>query len=337
MNLPKIHNIRAMGYAAFALFSLLVSLYATFPAEAVGQRLAREIQKKSNGSLSVTFRDVSLYRLSGVEVEGVTLRSTSSSSGKSMEIPIDEARVRLNLLPLFLLRVSASAEIEAGEGSIDATISKRSDAVTVDLDIDDFDLLQPPVLAKLAGIPIAAKVNGTASAKLAFGNEVVGKNSTGTTVTNNTIAFLPDKSTGTMNLKMSAAKLGPGTLSVPFHGNNMDFSLPGIELGDIDMELEMKDGRVQVATYKHTATQLTTQISGSVTLRRDVQLSNLDACVQVKGDNAFLEKNPKLKTALQLAEVQFRKDSEGFLNISMAGSLTHPDLRSGLCRRGPRR
>jgi hypothetical protein len=44
-----------------------------------------------------------------------------------------------------------------------------------------------------------------------------------------------------------------------------------------------------------------------------------------------LEKNPKMRSVMQLAEVQLRRDPDGFLNAPLVGPITAPQLRPGLC------
>jgi hypothetical protein len=54
--------------------------------------------------------------------------------------------------------------------------------------------------------------------------------------------------------------------------------------------------------------------------------------VKVKGDPAYLAKNPNLKSALELATVRLKKDGADFLNIPLAGTMGSMQMRGGLCR-----
>src|SRR5262245_688881 len=97
--------LRNIGYVGFGIASLLIGLYLTFPAEAVGQRLAHEMQQRSRGKLSLSFEDISLYRLSGISAETVKVRTTKEGE-QPIEVTLDAVRARLRLLPLLWLSPS---------------------------------------------------------------------------------------------------------------------------------------------------------------------------------------------------------------------------------------
>lgn len=300
MSLGKI--ARGVGYGLFAVAALLVSLYLTFPAEAVGQRLAHEVRVRSGGAYTLRFKELSPWRLTGFAAEAVSLR-VSRGPQPPIDIAVDDLKARLRLLPLLLARLSASARVDLGQGAIDVVVTPRGPgAVDADLSIDELNLASPPLIPKLVGLTLGGKLEGTA-----------------------TTEWRPDAkaTTGKARFKLANASVGPGTVQ--------GFTLPATELGTLEPELVIDGGRLRVASFKQEGGQIQVKVTGGVQLRPQVEQSQLDLCVMLKGDPTYLRKNPNMESALQLAEARFRKDPQGFLNIPLGGTVSEPVPRNGLC------
>lgn len=318
--------MRIAGYVAFAMIAFLFFLYVTFPAQAVAQRLAHEVQRATGGKVMMTFSDASLYRFSGIAAEGVKLRIARDDSDKEgskpLEIELDSISARIQLLPLLLFNVSASIGAEIGDGSLDAVISKRDDGVEFELEIDDLDFASPPLLSKLTGVPINGKLAGKAKGKLGMGaaRRRAGKPAGGG-------GFAPELSEGQASLTLRDAGFGPGAIA--------GFTIPAeISFGQIDLALDMRRGRLRLASFQQKGGNVGLKASGAITLRRNFKASNLDTCLQFKfTDQEYLTKYPKVNTALQFAQVQLRKDGEGFLHLKFGGTVGSPRRQSGLCRK----
>src|SRR5687767_14014433 len=135
------------GYVGFGFLALLFGIYLTFPAEAVGQRLAHEVQKIAAGKLVLSFDEMSQYRLSGVEA--------LQDGGQPIEFQVDTLRARLRLLPLLWLSLSVDAEVELGDGVIAARFTPRSEGgFDTELELDELNLASPPVLPGIAGLAL---------------------------------------------------------------------------------------------------------------------------------------------------------------------------------------
>jgi type II secretion system protein N len=300
MSLGKV--ARGAGYGLFAITALLVSLYLTFPAEAVGQRLAHEVRMRSGGAYTLRFKELSPWRLTGFAAEAVSLR-VNRSPQPPLDIAVDDLKARLRILPLLLARLSASAKVDLGQGSVDVVVTPRGPgAVDADLSIDDLNLSSPPLIPKLVGLTLGGKLDGSATAE-----------------------WRPDPkaSTGKGAFTLANATVGPGTIQ--------GFTLPATELGTIKPELVIDGGRLRIASFKQEGGQIQLKVSGGVQLRPQFEQSQLDLCLMVKADPNYLRKNPNMESALQLAEVRFRRDPQGFLNIPLGGTVAEPVPRQGLC------
>ncbi|MBI5509529.1 MAG: type II secretion system protein GspN [Deltaproteobacteria bacterium] len=312
--------VRLAGYVLFGMASLVFFFYFTFPAQAVGQRVATEIQKATGGSVNVMFTDVSLYRFSGIAARHVKIRS-NSDSGPPLELEVDGLRLRL--LPLLWFSLSVNAGVDLGDGTLEAQLSKSDDGFDIALEADEVDFAAPAIIAKLTGLPIQGTLDGSVRAKIGFGGD---KRAKGPEPGKR--GLIPDQADGEASLTISKASFGPGTVA--------GFTIPeGLDFGQLDLALDMKKGRLRVAAFKQKGGQVAVDLSGSSSLRAAVFASTLDACLKFKvTDEAYLTKNPKVSTALQLAAVQLKKDPEGYLHLKLGGTFASVRRQAGLCRSG---
>lgn len=304
MNRRKV--LKILGYVGFSLLSLLMSFYFTFPSQVLGQRIALQVSKATHGQWSVTFKDISLYWFTGIEAEGVHL-TKQNPAGAPLEVDLDSLRARLQLLPLiFLAKPTIAADIQMGEGNLAARVQRLSNGdLNIGLEIEDWNVASPPMLSKMAGLPIAGVITGNADVK--WMND-------------------PTKSTGQAKFTFKKTAMGPGQVA--------GFTLPSIEFGDIDLALELKEGQMRVSSFKQQNAQLQARISGMTTVRPQFGNSSLEACVLLKADPELLNKNPNLRTAAELAEIRLKKDGDGFLQMPLTGTISNPKLRNGMCRKG---
>lgn len=309
--------LRGVGYAAFTVFALLLSLYATFPSEAVGLRLAYEIGKATGGKIVAKFGDVGLYRLTGIEADDVRLEINVSDP--PIPVALDAVRARLQILPLFLFDLAVSLEIEVGDGVIEGMIAPgEKGTFALEVEIDELDVASPPILSAFAGMPISGVITGKAKAHLTRDIR---------------------RATGDLTLTLSGIGFGPGE---PIKG----FTLPNqISFGQLDVALSLQNGRVRLAHFSQ-APQPRPDVeirsfTGSVNLRPNLRSSTYDTCIELKLDDGFLERNKKFKAVIDLATIPppvgpgLKKGPDGFLHASISGSFaSKPKAKGTLCRRG---
>lgn len=298
-------------YALFGVVCLLLSLYFTFPTSALSQRLSHEIARNTRGAWHVTFDDVSTYRLSGVIATGITAKRDIPIDSP-MTLQLQGLHARLRLTPLLLGRTSFDVGAPWGKGYMSLRVTPRTPpqgtsalpAGSIEGSFDDVDLGQPPMLQKLLGLPFGGLITGEYNAE-----------SDGTV----------RKAEGAANIAVGHFSLGPGAIA--------GFSLPQIDLGNLEMTWDVKDGRARLTGFKQEGGSVTLKVMASVDLASPLAASRMDLCVQFRAEPAFLNANPKMRTVLQLAEVQLKRDGDGFLHLPMSGSIAAPVMHPGLCRR----
>ena len=292
-----------LAYVAFGFVAFFASFYLTFPAQAVGQRIAHEVQRQSKGKISFSFGDARLYRFTGVSLG--TVKLTVLRDGKEpLLLDFDRVAARLKILPLLLLRTAVHAELRLGEGTIEADLMKKGEVVSADIDIDDLDFTSPPMLPKLIGMPLLGKLNATGSIYL---------------------AEQPAQSTGNLTFELKNSAFGPGPVA--------GFTLPQIGVGNLKAVFDLKDGKAKVTSFENGGGNLNLALAGEMAVKPKFDMSTVDLCAQVKADKDWLDKNDKMKTALALAGTQFATDPTGFMNIPVRGTFGKPSVGKGICKR----
>ena len=293
--------MKILGYIGFGILSLLVCLYLTFPADVMGHRLGHELRKQSKGKVNLSFDSFDLDGLNGIEAEGVNVRI-----GNQDPIRVDTLSTHVQWLSLLTLSPAVEAEIGLGKGRIDLEVAPQNPGMDIGLEIDQINLEHPPILGKYAGLPIRGVVSGGIYS--AWGDSI------------RTLV-------GEGTLTLTKVSLGPGSVA--------GITIPAISLGDIELELVADKGVVEIKSYKQSGGDFQTKISGGVELRSRMVVSSFkDLCIEFRGDPTFLSKNGKLKSAIELATIQFKKDAKNFLHVPLSGTVGRVRLRKGLCSKG---
>lgn len=319
--------LRAAGYVAFAVAAFLFFFYLTFPAGAVAQRMAQELSRSTGGDMTLTFEDASLFRFSGIQAYNVKLHaalgSDSGEPAKPIEVELDNVWVRVQILPLALLNISASAGAEIGDGSFEGHVATGDEGYEFELEIEDLDFSRPAILGSIVGMPVNGKIAGSATGRIATGAARRGPKAPAVAAT----GLALDRSEGKASLTIRDASIGPGTVA--------GFTLPApIGFGQIDLALDMQKGRLRLASFQQKGGQVSLKASGGLTLRRSLRASALDTCLQFKfDDDEYLKKYPKIGAALDFAALQLQKDGDGFLHLKHGGTIGSPRKQHGLCRR----
>jgi type II secretion system protein N len=285
------------AYALFAVGTFLMFVYAGFPTDALAGRIVSEVARQSKGQVQLKVGHASLWRGTGIALEDVHVIRPGAQP-----LSFDALRVRLRLLPLLLLRRSVTVQVPAGRGLFVSTLTKHGDGLDVHLEASQLDFATMPMLSRSLGI--------TAAGVLDLEGD---------------LSAVPDlqHTQGHLNITMDHVAMGPGSV--------YGLALPRLDLGKLEVALKVQDGHAKIGQFKQTGGTVNLMAQGGVELATPVARSTLDVCSKVRLDPVFLDKNPKLRSVMQLAEVQLRRDPDGFLNAPLVGTLGSPQLRPGLC------
>lgn len=289
-----------VGYVLFAALAFVVSLYWTFPEQVVAARLEQEAAKASRGEVTLRVAGgAQLWRLSGLHARHVTLQARGKAP-----IKFDSVRFRLRLMPLLLLRRSLYAQVQLEGGTVDVTYTQRGKQNDLRVELDAVSLGKPAGLADYVGLPLGGSLSGAVDFAGSENWSHAG---------------------GRIELRAAQLAFGPGEVK--------GLKLPQLPFGDVTLQADVRDGALQVKELRQEGGKLKLSAGGKVTLASDLGRSALDVCLRVGADKDFLQANPKLSAAFQLAQTQIKRDADGLLNVPLQGMLSAPEVRNGLCPR----
>ena len=319
------------GYVAWFFFAFFVGLIVTFPVDGLRGIIVTEAEKAlGKGKQGVHGVDpvVSIGSLSmsglGLSAESVSVQLASRDPDPGPTILIDEVWASVSLLSLLTTEKTfeVEAELYGGDVSVDVSVDEKQVVREAEITIDDVDLSKLQLLQGYLGAPVSGLVNAKVSLDM-------GKT--------------PEKdANGDIELDVKGLALGPGNLK-PVPGG---FDLPEvIALGDLVGRIPVKQGQGTIEKlHFEGAPQVEAEVQGTLNIKGRLLLSRLDAEGWFKPTSTFLDKNPKIKSALELAEkfsmpgapsLSKAKDDDGRYHFSLRGALQN--LQPQLARDNGRR
>ena len=278
---PRLKRILLwFGYAAAYLFALLVFAYLTFPYDRLKTRIVSEFNARQTGPnpARLELDDLGSYWFSGIEAEGVRLVTPApppSDASKKAEKPkvmsIDEAHVRVSILNLLIGRRVMTFGADAFGGSIDGEVSDSESERNVELDIEDVDLSQAPILSEAIELPTFGKLSGTA--------------------TLNAPEARLSKAEGNVSFKIAELAVGDGKAKI-----RDTIALPRIDAGELVLEAEAKGGQLKITQFSATGPDLEFTAEGTIRLRDQLEHSTLSLNVKFKFTDRYVNKNDLTKS-----------------------------------------
>lgn len=310
--------LKLSGYVSWFFTFFVVGVYLTFPLDdlrgLITERLESALGKGKQGNYGVDPK-VALGSLAlsgfGIKAERVSVQLPSRDPEPGPTIDIDELAVGVR--PWTLLSKVRTVRVAADlyGGSVDATVSvdEKGAVHDADVDVDGFDLGKIPVVQEKLGVPVSGKLDLSAELELGATPEKDGS--------------------GKVTLDLKGASLGPGNLKLAaaFGG----FELPLIDLGSLSGEIPVKQGRGTLNGVKLDGKDVQLELLGDVFFKGNLATSRLDLDGWFMPTTAFLEREKKFQSLLQLGEslgggvsLSKAKDEEGHYWFSLKGPLQSP-------------
>jgi type II secretion system protein N len=279
--------LKLIGYPAFfgAAFSLM--LFLTFPYDALGQ-LVGEQARRSGMELTFDRLGPGFF---GVRARGVSVK-LPKQDGQTAEpepIYVESVSVRPSLLPP---GVKVSADLFGG--SLDATWGAVGNP-TLTLKAKGLDLLKTNAKAAV-GLDLTGKLGAVVELKLDKKD--------------------PTKTTGRVALMGESLLVNGGTVA--------NYDLPKIDLGRLDAELKLENGKASVQTFRGNGADLELTVDGEVGLGQKPMMSTLKLKAKFKPSDDLLKRNSFIATGLGFA---MAKDSGGFYAADIQGMLGNPRFK----------
>ena len=277
---PRTRQIlKWVGYVAFYLFCLLVFSYLTFPYNRLADRIVQEFNAKQTGPKPMRLKlgDMSSYWFNGVEAENITLTSPpgepdeQGKPAKPTVLKIDSAHVSVSLLRLLFGSVHLSFGADAFGGELAGSTSNSDEGRKLEIELEELDLAQAPLIGDIVGLPLSGKLNGS-------------------------IDFLmPEeklaKADGTISLKVTDLAAGDGKAKI-----RDTIALPRLDAGELTLEAEAKAGVTKITTLSANGPDLKLDSDGTLRLRDPFDTSLLNLNVSFKFQDRYTNKSDITKS-----------------------------------------
>jgi type II secretion system protein N len=319
---------KILAYPAFYIFCLFLFGYCSFPYDRLKDRLIAEYalsqQAKSKTATPnrLEIDEVDSYWLSGLEMEGVRLimppadetpsfgaKVDDSKPAKDTVIEVGEAHARVRILPLLIGRVKIDFWAKAFGGEVSGMVPVGATSGPVEVELEEVDLGQVPVLTAMVGLPLKGIANGTLELEATEGKF--------------------NKANGALDLTVKDVSVGDGVTKV-----KGAVALPEAKLGDLIITAEAKDGVLKVTKFAAPGPDIELVGDGKVAVREPWNDSNADLYLRFKFSDAYRSKNDVTKSLLgvpgstapalfELADPKIKKAKrpDGFFGWHIHGAL----------------
>lgn len=280
---PKLKKrfVHLVAYPAFFAAAFVALFFFTFPYDALKERIQSEARQK-NIELTI---DALKPALLGIEARGVQLHLFKPADDKAKAEPL-RIQSLVAFAHLFPLGVHVRARLLGGH--LDSALHLAG-GKKFKLRAKDLELAQLPPQA--------------------LGNVVM----------DGTLALLADL---TLDLEDFAKTEGRvalfGTQLLLSKGTVQGLSLPRVDLGRLELDVDLSEGKARLKTARSTGVDLVSTMGGEVRQARKLSLSTPNIALRFQPSEDFLKRNPLVSAALGMA---MKKDKEGFYEATLRGTL----------------
>jgi type II secretion system protein N len=297
----------------FVVFSIM-----TFPLEGLRPIVIAEAEKALGKGRqgphgvepTVAIGELAMSGL-GVQATRVAVQLGNSEPEPGPQIDVDSIRIPLLPLVSFLTdRKTVDVDIELYDGDLSAsvTVDDKQNVVGAELSVDEVDLGRAVFLGSKLGLPVEGKLSADVEIELG--------------------AQAEKDARGHVDLSVKGFGLGAGNLKVVPGGFEL---ADGLRLGDLKGRMPIQQGQGTIESLRFDgSTDVEAEVTGTLSVKPRLQSSRLDVEGWFRPAAAFLEKNPKVKSAIELGEklslpgapsLAKAKDEEGRYHFNARGPL----------------
>lgn len=263
-----------VGYPFFYLICFVLSAYFTFPFEHLKDRILLEFandQRATGGNMRLEIDRLTSYWLTGIEAQGVRLVGSPSAASDGTarppsEIDLEMVTVRAAMLPLLIGRVTINVQTKGLGGALSASTHQRGHDRMIQAELDRIAIDRIGLLADLVGLPLQGDLKGKIDLALPDGKV--------------------QKASGTVNLVLANASVSDGKTKI-----KDTIVLPKMNIGDVALDCELKDGVARVTKFAGAGQDLDFSSDGKLTLRDPFSESQADLYVKFKFADAYKNRN----------------------------------------------
>lgn len=265
----------ASGYSAFAVFSLILSLYLTFDYDQLTPVIKNQVENLTRARVEIG--SLSSYRVSGISIKNLKLQFKAPPSQENTQpsspssLTLESMRIRIKILPLIIGRRSLSFRALLAGGKIKGKFSQKKRSIRMQAHMENLTLDR---------IPLASMTDQN----LRLGGKLKGHLNLNLPDTRNTSPWK-----GECDIALSSGKVYPFS----YHG----IEVPEIRFSAGQLLINLDQGKADISPLKLESTDLPIDLKGTLDLRLPLTKSFVDITGTIKPGPKLQKEIPFITTA----------------------------------------
>jgi type II secretion system protein N len=323
--------LRLAGYVGWFLLCFTIAAVLMFPVaglkplvvDQAERALGKGKQGKNGVDPIVTIGELSTSGL-GIKAKRLQVQLASSNPDPGPVFDFDSLWVSASLLSLVSPNktLQLDADLYKGDASAQITVNEKRDVTAALIEVDDVELATVPAFIAALGVPVEGTLDADIDLKIGSATE--------------------KDTQGKIAITIANLSIGAGRLTQGFPGG-LELS-EAVSLGTLKLRVPVDKGQGTIDFSQEGSPAMEFDVDGTMTLRGHLPQSRLDIDGWFRPTQAFLDKTPAIKSAIELGEklsipgapsLTKAKDGEGRYHFLAKGILQ--TLRPQLARDSGRR
>jgi type II secretion system protein N len=296
-----------VGYPAFALVVMMMSLYFALPRDRIKERIETLAGGALNADVSIDNLGLTFFTGPGVDAEGIVIRTRpTTSSEKPQRYVVDEVVVHPNVIDAIRQRLGGRLTAQLAGGTVRARGTMNSEETAASLEAHTLGLAQVPGVARGIGLPVEGTLDVTGEVKLPKG--------------------LAAQAVGLFELLCEGCVVGDGKAKLVVPSNPLlaaGLTIPRLKLGRIQGSVVIDKGRATFKDLHGRSSDVELALEGYIELRDPLPFSVLHLYLRFKLAPALVQREPTLELVSTALGGQGRRP-DGFLGLAITGTLQTP-------------
>jgi type II secretion system protein N len=312
--LEILRKLRWVFYPLVFGLVFLFAAYCTFPkgvvremAESTLTSAAIGIGPRTRGMPQVSMKDVSLWRLSGVSLQGLKVEWPGKMTESPMVLEIDEAKARLGIFAALTGSRSVSSSFHLYEGDLDADfkIGQKTGLSFATATGSNINVGKMTFLEMVLGAPLKGLLNLAVD---------IGAKSE-----------MTKDGSGFVRINVDNFSFGPGVVNLPAGGFVSSLTVPAVNLGKLAIDLNLEKGLLESKLFSLTGGDVEADLKLTIGLNKKPAFSKVDGSGWFSVKREFVNANETLKMLFDLIpELRAAQLGDGKVGISIRGTLARP-------------
>jgi type II secretion system protein N len=234
-------------------------------------------------------------------------------------VNVRSATARLGLFSLLFGNTSLNFAAALEAGDLDGTFDDDGETKHVVGTLQKIDLGKLGLLESIIPLPLKGMLTGEFDL---------------------TLAAQPSKTNGKVKLTVTKLLAGDGKAKLKL-GSMGGLTIDPVAVGDVTLELDVKDGLGTVKKLSSTGPDLTLEGGGDVRFAQPLGRSRLGLTLRLKLNESYRDKSPRTKVMFSLLDgasspqLAAAKTPDGAFQVRLTGPLTSPRVLPGGQTKGP--